>query len=73
LFDATADEIAGARGVRFTFITGSRDFRHGNILDIYNGGFAADGFKAKLFDVPGMQHDIADAQTLSEAVGFVEQ
>jgi hypothetical protein len=73
LFDATADEIAGARSVRFALITGSRDFRHGNILDIFNGGFAAEGFKAKLFDVPGMPHDTADAQTLSAALDFIEQ
>jgi len=73
LFDATADEIAGARGVRFALITGSRDFRHGNILDIFNGGFAAEGFKAKLFDVPGMQHDTADGPTLSAALDFIEQ
>ncbi|MGZ4828202.1 MAG: hypothetical protein ACXV78_01060 [Candidatus Angelobacter sp.] len=33
LFDATADEIAGARSVRFALITGSRYFRHGIILD----------------------------------------
>jgi predicted esterase len=73
LFDATANEIAGARGVRFALITGSRDFRHGNILDIFNGGFAAEGFKAKLFDVPGMPHDTADSQTLSAALDFIEQ
>jgi hypothetical protein len=73
LFDATTDEIGGARGVRFALITGSRDFRHGNILDIFNGGFAAEGFKAKLFDVPGMPHDTADAQTLSAALDFIEQ
>jgi|SRR5579859_5877373 len=72
LLDATDDEIAGARGVRFALITGSRDFRHGNILDIFNGGFAAEGFKAKLFDVPGMPHDTADAQTLSAAIDFIE-
>jgi Esterase PHB depolymerase len=72
LFDATADEITSARSVRFALITGSRDFRHGNILDIFNGGFAAEGFKAKLFDVPGMPHDTADAQTLSAAIDFIE-
>ena len=73
LFDATADEIAGAKGVRFALITGSRDFRHGNILDIFNGGFAAEGFKAKLFDVPGMPHNTADPETLSAAIDFLEQ
>ena len=73
LFDATTDEIGGAKGVRVALITGSRDFRHGNILDIFNGGFVAEGFNAKLFDVPGMQHDTADGPTLSAALDFIEQ
>jgi hypothetical protein len=72
-FEATSDEITRAHAVRFALITGSRDFRRGNILDIFNGGFSQDGFKAKLFDVPGMPHDTADAQTLSAALDFIEQ
>src|SRR5258708_31116143 len=54
LFDATTDEIGGARRVRFALITGSRDFRHRNILDIFNGGFAAESFKDKLFHLPAI-------------------
>jgi hypothetical protein len=46
-----------ARQVRFVLITGSNDFRRGNILDIYHGGFSREQFQAKLFDVPGMGHD----------------
>jgi dienelactone hydrolase len=72
LFQASDDEIASARRVRFALITGSRDFRHGNILDLYNGGFAHEGFKAKLFDVRGMAHDIADESTLSNVLDFLE-
>jgi hypothetical protein len=53
-------------------ITGTRDFRRGNILDIFNGGFAHDGFQAKLFDVRGMGHDVADGETLSAVLDFLE-
>lgn len=73
IFDATAGEIAAARRVRFVLITGSGDFRRGNIVDIFNGGFAKHDFQAKLFDVPGMGHDTADGQTLSEALDFLEK
>jgi predicted esterase len=70
--DATADEISAAKDVRFALITGTNDFRHGNILDIYNGGFKREGFKSKLFDVPGMGHDTPDSATLSEILDFLE-
>lgn len=71
-FPATADEVHGAKRVRFVLITGSEDFRRGNILDVFNGGFVKAGFQAKLFDVPGMSHDIADARTLNAALDFLE-
>ncbi len=70
-FNATADEIARARRVRFVLITGANDFRRGNILDIYKGGFARQHFAAKLIDVPGMDHAICDAATLSAALDFL--
>jgi hypothetical protein len=73
LFDATANEIAGARGVRFALITASRDFRHGNILDTFNGGFAAEDSRPSSLTFPVMPHDTADAQTLSAALDFIEQ
>ncbi|MGE5609665.1 MAG: trypsin-like peptidase domain-containing protein [Bacillota bacterium] len=73
VFEATADEIGRAkRGVRFVFITGTKDFRHGNILDIYHGGYAKAGFQAKLLDVPGMEHDVCTAAVLTTALGFLE-
>ena len=72
VFDATADEIEQAKHLRFALITGTNDFRRGNILDIYNGGFAKEGFQAKLFDVPGMGHEICPAETLSAALDFLD-
>jgi poly(3-hydroxybutyrate) depolymerase len=70
---ATPGEIERAkRTVRFVLITGSRDFRRGNILDVYNGGYLAYGFAARLLDVAGMAHDTCDAHTLIEALAFLE-
>ena len=71
-FEATDEEIARAKQVRFVLVTGTRDFRRGNILDIFNGGFAKEGFKAKLFDVPGMQHTTCSGEVLSAALDFIE-
>jgi hypothetical protein len=71
VFDGDAQEIARARQVRFALITGSNDFRRGNILDIYHGGFSREQFQAKLFDVPGMGHDTCDGATLAAALDFL--
>ncbi len=59
--------------VKFVFVTGPDDFRHGNILDIYKGGFLKDGYQVKLLDVPGMGHAICSAESLSEGLGFLEK
>jgi poly(3-hydroxybutyrate) depolymerase len=69
---ASDAEVRRARKVRFVLITGTNDFRRGNILDIFHGGFERDGFEAKLFDVPGMGHDICDGITLARALDFLE-
>jgi predicted esterase len=72
LLEAVPADVIGARRVRFVLITGSNDFRHGNMLDIFHGGFEADGFRARLFDVPGMSHDICDRETFARALDFLE-
>jgi len=72
LFSATEQEIRGAKRVRFALITGSEDFRRGNILDIFYGGFTQAGFQAKLFDVPGMSHDVARGATLNSVLDFLD-
>lgn len=73
MLEANRDEIDLARkNVRFALITGSKDFRYGNILDIYQGGFSKAGFQAKLLDVPGMDHRLCDGKTLATAIAFLE-
>ena len=72
LFKATVADVEAAKTVRFTFITGSRDFRYGSILDIYHEGYALSGLQAKLFDVPRMGHESADAKSFDSALDYVE-
>jgi poly(3-hydroxybutyrate) depolymerase len=72
IFDATQSETNEAKTVSFVLITGSNDFRRGNILDIYKGGLAKFGFRARLFDVPSMGHSTADAMTFDAALNFIE-
>jgi len=70
---ATPAEIAAAKkSFGFVFITGQNDFRHGQILDIVNGGYAKEGFHCKLIDVPAMGHEICQAGKLSAALDFLE-
>jgi hypothetical protein len=72
LMDANADEVALAKEARFTLITGPGDFRHGDMLDIFAGGFEKFGFQAKLFDVPGMGHENAPAMTFQSALDYID-
>ena len=66
------DRVAEARKkVRFAFITGAKDFRYGNILDIYQGGFVKNGFQARLIDQPNMGHQLCSSESLLEAFHFV--
>ena len=69
---ASAVEVAGAKArTKFVLITGNGDFRRGNLLDIYEGGFAHDRFRAKLIDIPEMEHQDCDGKTLDEALNFL--
>lgn len=73
VFDASEQEIAACKsGLRFALITGPNDYRRGNILDLYNGGYAPQGFKCKVFDVPGMGHDHCSADTLDKVLTYLE-
>jgi dienelactone hydrolase len=58
--------------VPFALITGTDDPRHGNLMDLYEGGFTKRNFRVKLFDVPNMGHGVCGADTLNEALRFVE-
>jgi hypothetical protein len=55
------------------FITGKGDFRYGNILDIYQGGFVKNQFRARLIDVPGMGHQLCSPGALQEAIRFLDE
>ncbi|MFN8609094.1 MAG: hypothetical protein U0931_16280 [Vulcanimicrobiota bacterium] len=73
LFKASAREVQAARlNQKFVLITGPADFRHGNILDLYEGGFQPDGFTCKLLDVPGMGHEDCKASVLQQALDFLK-
>lgn len=73
LFQASPQEVKAARShQKFVFITGPGDFRHGNILDLYEGGFLPDGFNCKLIDVPGMGHQDCKASVLQQALDFLK-
>jgi predicted esterase len=57
--------------VRFALITGSKDFNRQFIVHFYNM-LESDKYQAKLFDVPGMGHQIARGQTLNAALKWIE-
>jgi len=66
------DAMRARSKVRFVLITGPGDFRRGNILDLYEGGFKPLGFACKLLDVPGQQHADCSGETLEQALTFIE-
>jgi hypothetical protein len=67
------DRVADARTkARFAFITGSQDLRRGNILDIYQGGFLKQGFRARLIDEPKKGHQLCSPESLLEALRFLD-
>jgi hypothetical protein len=61
------------KNVKFVLVTGSKDFRHGNILDIYAGGFRKDDYAVKLIDVPEMDHAICSPNALSQGIVFLDK
>jgi len=63
---------AARSSVRFVLITGPKDFRYGNILDIYNGGFKKQNYKCLLIDDPKMGHQNCTGESLAKALDFIE-
>jgi predicted esterase len=59
--------------VRFTFITGDRDPRCGNILDIYEGGFVRNDFHADLINVSGMGHQLCGPDILGRGLDYLDR
>jgi len=66
-----ASTAAAKARVHFVFITGPRDFRHGNLYDLYYSGFHQEGFNATLIDVPDMGHQNCSAETLDQALNIL--
>ncbi len=62
-----------SNNLKFARITGANDFRRGNILDIYNGGFNPYNFNAKLFDVSKMSHENCSGEILGKALSFLTE
>lgn len=58
--------------VGFALITGSQDFNYQGIVAYYNNTLLPEKYRARLFDVPGMGHQIATGQTLDAALNWLE-
>ena len=58
--------------IGFALITGSKDFNHQFIVADYNEKLVSAKYRATLFDVPGMGHQIAPGQTLNAALNWLE-
>ncbi len=66
-----ADLAAAKSNVRFTLVTGPNDFRHNNLLDLYENGYKPGGFKCRMIDVPGMGHQDCNGETLNQTLDFI--
>jgi len=64
--------VRAKSAVRFAFITGDKDPRRGNILDIYEGGFVKNDFHADLIDVRGMGHELCRPETLGKGLDYLD-
>lgn len=72
VLDTSPGDVSAAKEeIRFVLITGTNDFRHPNLLDLYENGFHKEGFHCKLIDVPGMGHADASAEVLNEALDYI--
>jgi hypothetical protein len=73
VIDVPAAAVRAAKdAVRFVLITGANDFRHGNLLDLYDNGYNHEGFKCKFIDVPGMGHQDCSGETFAQALSYIE-
>jgi dienelactone hydrolase len=67
------EKIAEAKSnVRFVFITGEKDLRYGNIVDICEGGYKRNSFVVNLIDVPGMGHQLCKSEILEQGIEFLD-
>lgn len=57
--------------VGFALVTGSKDFNRPGILKTFNEGYTPGGYRVKLFDTPGMGHELARTKTLEAALKWL--
>jgi hypothetical protein len=73
LIKADPAEIANAiKLVKIAIVTGHDDYREDFLKDIYNGGYIADGFQAKLWDISDLKHEPCSGSTFRDVIGFIE-
>lgn len=73
--DAVTDEAALKKvksQVRFAMITGPKDFNHEAIVSIHDQ-LAEENYRVKLFDVPGMGHQLARAPAFAAAIAWLDE
>lgn len=70
--ESTLDESVIKKNVRFALITGPKDFRYGNMLDIYEGGYQPAGYQARMFDIPDMGHKNSSGEVLGQAIDYLD-
>ena len=58
--------------LRFAPITGDKDFNHAPIL-ASTKVFERDKFQLRLFDVPGLGHEMPSPETLQKAIGWLDE
>jgi len=56
---------------RFVFLTGSKDFNRDETQNVYRQYLKAGAQYSKLMIIPGMTHQLADAEAMSEALEFL--
>jgi poly(3-hydroxybutyrate) depolymerase len=72
-FQADAPAVAAAQQrVRFAIIAHQGDYRYKDIMAVYNQGFRKNAFQATTVQVPGKKHGYASADSMQEALKFVE-
>jgi len=73
LIKADPAEVTNAiKSVKVAIITGGGDYREHFLQDICNGGYLADGFQAKLWDVRNLQHEPCSGSTFQDVLSFIE-
>jgi predicted esterase len=64
--------LPGITANRYVFITGSRDFNHGEMRRVYSKYLKAGVRQSLLMDLPGFAHEYPNAEQLAQAIDFLD-